>query len=574
MSCSNPLRTLLCALALMLAVSLLSSCGGGGTIQAPERRALPADFATRMAANYSPYRTARNVDELAAETITPAMIRQDLELLSTAGVRLIRIFDSSDKVARQTLEVIRTSGLDMKMVLGIYVVAGNGAHNNAEIERGIRLANEYRDIVVAVSVGNERMVSWSFSRMSTAVMRDYIRRVRDAVVQPVTTDDNWAFFAKAYTYEQDPAPVLDHIDFVAMHTYPLLDSVYAPDLWDWRQASVPPAQRAVAMMDAAIARARFEYDAVRRNLDALGFAGMPIVIGETGWKAPPAALSGRSHPVNQKMYFERLAAWKGAPGGPLNIFWFEGFDEPWKQGDDGWGLFNVNRQARYVVQAHFPASQWESGSYTEADAVYVRSLDVRPAITAERYTLLAERTVAGEARPLLDAWNAWENNTTATVTEVTDDAAPNDGTRSVRITPRPMSWGWGMTLPVTAGQAEDLGTFADGTLNFSVRTTYPGSIEVGFYVGSVSEGSAYDVYITVAPGDFGYANDGTWRQVSIPIAEIRQRVAAADGVALSRLDLGRVTNPLVIADRYARTGKPPGSGVGTPILVDDVHWAR
>ena len=30
-------------------------------------------------------------------------------------------------------------------------------------------------------------------------------------------------------------------------------------------------------------------------------------------------------------------------------FVFEAFDEPWKQSDDKWGLFNVQRQARFVI---------------------------------------------------------------------------------------------------------------------------------------------------------------------------------------------------------------------------------
>lgn len=557
-----------------VAALLLSACGGGGTIDAPERRALSPEFMARKAVNYSPYRTARNESELAAEVITKAMIKQDLDLLVQGGFNLIRVFDSSDKVARQTLEVIRDNGLDIKMQLGIYIVANDGAYNNAEVARGIALANEFKDIVLAVSVGNERMVSWSFGKMSPSTVRDYIVRVKSAITQPVTSDDNWAFWSRAYSYEADPIPVLNVVDFVAMHTYPMLDSVFAPDLWDWRQASVPPAQRAVAMMDAAIERAKFEFASVRTHLESLGFAGMPIVIGETGWKGDAAALIGRAHPVNQKMYFDRLAAWKAAAGGPQNVFWFEGFDEPWKQGDDKWGLFNVNRQARYVVQGLYPASIWEPGTYTPADAVYVVSLEIRPAITAARYTAYADAVTPGEARPVLEWWNAWENGLTAVVNELTGVPGLGDPVHSFEIAPKPMVWGWGVALPLPANTGEDLSAFANGTLNFTVRTTYPGRIEVGFYVGSVTDGSAFDTYISIGSGEFGYANDGTWRQVSIPIDVIRQRVAAAASVPLSRIDLGRVTNPIVIADRYGVTGKASGSNVTNKIEIDAIYWAR
>ena len=563
------------ALLVASAVLLVASCGGGGgTVSAPERRALPADFASRKAVNYSPYRTATSEAGLAAEVITPAMIRQDLTLLAQGGFSLIRLFDSSDKVARQTLQVIRADGLNMKVMLGAYVIPSDGAFNNAEVARAISLANEFRDIVVAVSVGNERMVSWSFGKMSPATIAGYIRTVKAGISQPVTSDDNWALFAQAYGYEQDPAPVLDVVDFVAMHTYPLLDTVFAPNLWDWRQASVAPSARATAMMDAAIERARYEFGAVRANLDKLGFRGMPIVIGETGWKADPASHAGRTHPVNQKMYLDRLAAWKAAANGPLNVFWFEAFDEPWKQGDDKWGLFNKDRQARYAIQSLYPTSVWEPGSYTAADAVYVPSVTVRPAVTASRYTAYADTVTRGEARPLLAPWNAWENNTTATIAESAGNGAPNDTAHRLTVTPQPMSWGWGMALPLPEATVEDLSAFANGALVFSIRTTYPGKIEIGFLAGSGIDGTATDAYIAIGSGEYGYANDGVWREVSIPIAELRQRVAAADGVPLSRLDLGRVGNVFVIADRYARTGKAQSAGVTVPIEIDAIRWTR
>ena len=570
---ASPTRIAGIAASLLLSV-LLFACGGGGTVEPPATRPLPADLAERKAVAYSPFRTAATVDDRAAETITAAMIKQDLDLLLAGDFRLIRLFDSTDQVAKLTLQVIRDHALDMKVMLGIYVQAGDPALTNAEIARGIALANTYDDIVIAVSVGNETMVSWSFNRFDATTMRSHIQTVRDAVRQPVTTDDNWAFFALSGPFEQDPRAVLEVIDFVAMHTYPLLDSVFSPDLWDWRQASVPAARRAEAMMDAAIERAKFEYQAVRNHLDSRGFGALPIVIGETGWKAPTSFHAGRSHPVNQKMYFDRLAAWKAAPGGPLNIFYFEAFDEPWKQGDDGWGLFNVQRQARYVIQDLYPGYPWAPGSYTLADAAYVRSLDVRDPVTAPRYTVYADAVTPGEARPVLEGWNFWENGSTGMAVEVTASAAPGDPTRSIEITPTPQVWGWGATVALPPGTADDLTAFARGTLNFSIRTTYPGRLEVGFYVGSVDEGNTVDVYLPLASGEHGYANDGAWHAVSIPIATIVQHAAAAIGTAAANIDLGRVTNAFVIADRYSVTGKAQGAGVTTKIQLDAIYWAR
>ena len=567
---ANPLPLVRAALALVLS-ALLLACGGGGVIPAPEIRPLPADFTSRKAVAYSPFRTAVDVDDRANETITPAMVKQDLDLLLAGGFKLIRLFDSSDKVAKLTLNVIRDNALDVKVMLGIYVQSGDAAFSNAEIARGITLANDYKDIVIAVSVGNETMVSWSFNRFANNAMRDYIKRVRDAVPQPVTTDDNWAFFAKSGPYEQDPRPVLDVIDFVSMHTYPLLDTVYNPDLWDWKQASVPEATRAAAMMDAALARAKFEYDAVRANLDGQGFTAMPIVIGETGWKAPdsgPLNIVMRTHPVNQKMYFDRLVAWKAAAGsGPKNVFYFEAFDEPWKQGDDGWGLFNVQRQARYVVQESYPQAAWEpvgtsdaDGVYTSTDAVYYTPPVINAAVTENRYLIYTETTTASDYRPTGLVWDPFVK----TYWQPVADHAPGDGVESYEIDPRPETWGWGMLYQSRDNVTANLSNFANGTLNFSIKTSYAQKIEIGISSDTETYGPV-EAYVQLQNGQYGYCNTGAWCTVSIPL-----KVFVASN---PKIDLRLVLSRFVIADRFDVTGNEKKTDL-PKLYLDGVYWSR
>ena len=118
-----------------------------------------------------------------------------------------------------------------------------------------------------------------------------------------------------------------------MHSYPILTT----NQWDWEQQAVPEANRAAAMMDAAVQRVRDSYDAVRKHVDGQGQFNMPIVVGETGWKAVATsdALTYLAHPANQKMYYDRLVALsdsaRAGGDGPVAIFYFEAFDEPWKQ---------------------------------------------------------------------------------------------------------------------------------------------------------------------------------------------------------------------------------------------------
>ena len=562
-------RSLLLRLALAAPFAFaLAACGGGGTVPSGgvALRALPADYATRHAAAYSPFRSS-NRD---TETVTSAEVLQDLQLLVQGNIKLIRLFDSSDNVARLTLQVIRDNHLDIKVHLGAYVIAGNDAFNQAEIARAMTLANTFNDIVEAVSVGNETMVSWSFNKFTPPQIAAFLTTVRAGITQPVTTDDNWAFWASA------PAELLKTVDFVSLHTYSLLDTVSDPTSWDWQQTGVAASQRASAMMDASIAKAKQDVAAAQAYLDGIGYTALPMVIGETGWKAvPTGGETQRAHPVNQKMYFDRLSAWHTSAGGPVNIVWFEAFDEPWKGGDDGWGLFDVARKARYVVQSLYPQSIWEAGTYTDANALYFIPTVAAAPVTANRYTLYAELATSGEALPSHPlTWNAWQNGSTAVATEVSGGA---EGSKSLQVTPTPLSWGWGMTVDFVS-TSENLSNFtATGTLNFSIKTTYPGKIEVGFLTGTASATSLYDVYIPIASGDYGYVNDGAWYDVHIPIGAITPHGAMAFGMTdptKAKLDLSTVTNPFVINDTYGVTGKADSSNVTTPILIDGIYWAK
>lgn len=563
--------------AVLISSTLWGCGGGGGTIPSSTMtvRALPASFTSAQAVAYSPYRTS-NRD---SETITKDMIAQDLVLLGKAGIGLIRLFDSSDAVAKKVLEVITEQNLTMKVMLGLWMSSGDSAEtgNQQEIARGIALANAYKAQVLAVSVGNETLVSWSGQRQTASNLLRYIQQVRNAVTQPVTTDDNWAVLAQEST-EQDARNLLASVDFVAMHTYPLLDTIHSPRLWDWQQQAVPEADRAVAMMDAAIARAKFEFSAVKSKLTALGLTQTPIVIGETGWKAVPSGNEvQRASPINQKMYWERLKTWKASGTGPANIVYFAGFDEPWKGSDDKWGLFNVARQARCAVQGLSNDFVAETGSCAAADAARYVAVSSNTRITANRYTVYADTVTNGEAKPAVTpVLNAWESGTTATATGSNNDADANDGPNSWQITPRPLVWGWGMTFAID-NSPDDLSNFDTGTgrLNFSIKTTYPGKIEVGFLTGTAADSSLYDVYLSISPGQYGYANDGQWREVSIPIAAIKAAGAKAYGMensVASVFDLSKVTNPFVIADRYAKTSNSPG--VTTTLKVDAIYWSK
>ena len=370
----NPLAFALASVLMLLMAmgcELFAPPPSGGGATTFTLRPLPASFLSRKAVSYSGYRTGQSP----ATAVYPsaAQIDEDLQLLVDGGFGLIRLFDSSDLFAKIVLqELAAHPEWDLKVQLGAYInppSATNDALNAAELVRVVALAKAYPSIVLAVSVGNETMVNWSFVPVPALTMKEFIKTVRDQITQPVTTDDNWAFFAN-YGGEYTTDAILANVDYVSIHSYPMMDVPYADDpagnaYWDWRQRAAADAVRAAAMMDASVAKLQKDYAAVKSYLAAQGYANRPIVVGETGWKA--AQTSGEiylAHPMNQKMYYERLNAW--TVDAPAKIFWFEAFDEPWKAGDDGWGLFDVNRKARFVIRDLFTSANRLSATYTEA----------------------------------------------------------------------------------------------------------------------------------------------------------------------------------------------------------------
>ncbi|HEY2515997.1 MAG TPA: glycosyl hydrolase family 17 protein [Polyangiaceae bacterium] len=349
---------------------------------APGQRAIPPDVLSRQAIGYSGYRDGQSPDTQTYPT--EAQVKEDLQILIRGGWTFLRLFDCSP-FAASVLKVIRDNGFDVKVMSGIWIAgdkANHDAENQAQIDQCTALYATYGDIVVAVSVGNETLDSWSSVLVKPAELAGYIQEVRGRVTQPVTTDDSYLPF----TLGQDGATsyanvvlVAKVVDFLSLHVYAFVDAAY--DSWDWQQLSVPAGHaRAVAMMGAALDYTKASLDQVRAAMTMHGLS-LPIVIGEAGWKTSATDLTDdatevyRAHPVNQKLFYDAFADWVyGASkdaSSPIAAFTFEAFDEPWKTTDDGWGLFDVNRQARYVMWSTFPDLKPAGApAYSDNDAVY------------------------------------------------------------------------------------------------------------------------------------------------------------------------------------------------------------
>jgi len=337
-----------------------SGGGTGGGAYSLAQRTLPAAYTNAKAINYSPYRAAGP----GSEVPTDGQILQDLQLLNDAGFTLLRLF-GADAVSTAILRVAQANQAtlpNLRFQLGIYLFGLSVAEqatcttaaNTTQIQTGISLAGTYSN-VVAVSVGNE--TSFFAAYMPVNCLKSYITTVKQNVAQPVTADDDYTFYAGQSGGTEIPDTVLPLLDFVSIHTYPF--SNYGR--WDYQQLGVAAGDaRAAAMMNAALAQAQASYSQVATYIYAHGApAGLPITVGETGWKArvtnPANPLEGTvavpvaAAPINAKYYYDLMNTWQAGGAGPKTIFYFEAFDEAWKNTDDGWGLWDASRAPRYAL---------------------------------------------------------------------------------------------------------------------------------------------------------------------------------------------------------------------------------
>ena len=273
-----------------------------------------------MAISYSGFRLGQHPDRgEGAKNPSDAEILEDLQIMAAHDLRLIRMYDAQENT-RRTLEIIRQHDLPIRVLLGAWLKAeisnhegcpwlnepipdeelvANALDNADELRRLIQLANEFSDIVVAVNVGNEALVDWNDHMVSVDKVIAYIRQVKAAIGQPVTTADNYEWWIR------DGAVVAAEVDYIGVHTYPV-----------WESKSI----------DEGLSYTIENIEAVRTALP-----DKPIAILEAGWATTSTEFAERANEADQARYFRELSDWALATN--TTVFFFEAFDEPWK-GDE------------------------------------------------------------------------------------------------------------------------------------------------------------------------------------------------------------------------------------------------
>jgi len=365
----------------LVAISL-SSCNPRGNVSTGKSAAEILGNPDYLAISYGGYR-----NDTREEGPSLTELKEDMLILSAMGVRIIRTYNATHfPQALNILKAIRElkeddPAFEMYVMIGAWMdcegawtetinhEAEDEENNATEIAAAVEMANTYPDIVKIIAVGNEAMVHWagSYFVRPGVILKwvTYLQLLKEEGGLPVetwiTSSDNFASWGggDAAYYHEDLTGLMRAVDYISMHTYPFHDTHYNPAYW-----TVPNEEKElsdVEKIEAAMLRAKdkaiSQYDAVSSYMASLGI-NKPIHIGETGWATKDASMftpegSGAADEYKQKLYYEHMREWTREAG--LSCFYFEAFDERWKDDKDPlrsenhFGLINLQGEAKFAL---------------------------------------------------------------------------------------------------------------------------------------------------------------------------------------------------------------------------------
>lgn len=339
-----------------------------------------------QAISYSGYRHATR-----DSVPTIEQIKEDLLLLSALNIKLIRTYDTQSPQTWNILHAIdqlkkEKENFEMYVMLGAWIDCLHARTDSAvhhledaeanakEINLAIEMTQTYPDIVKVIAVGNEAMVHWATSYFVTPnIILNWVNHLQNlkqvgALPQDlwITSSDNFASWGGGSTdyHNPDLEALIKAVDFVSLHTYPFHDTHYNPTFWQHPDQHAPqtnnPDLLIVYCQEAiqkSVLYAQSQYEATANYVHAIDKT-KPIHIGETGWASSDAHLYGNqgskaADEIKEALYYRAMRQWTNRKG--ITCFYFEAFDEPWKDAmhplnsENHFGLFTVEGKAKYVL---------------------------------------------------------------------------------------------------------------------------------------------------------------------------------------------------------------------------------
>ena len=587
------MRSIVSWMSFVVIALLLSSCDSS---QSPKERISsppPENIfgnPTYRAISYGGYRGLTRDNAPTLEQVI-----EDMQILSAMGIKLLRTYNTSQyPLATLVLDAISTlkqrdPNFEMYVMLGAWIEArnawaegvwdaennrwvggtvpdhtlGNVENNTQEIAAAVSLANAHPDIVKAIAVGNEAMVQWAVQYfVYPPVILKWVNHLQGLKAKGelvpniwITSSDNYESWGGGNpVYQSDDLVALMHaVDFISVHTYPFHDSFYNSQFWGVLADEESLDQRAMtaAVMRRAIDYAKSQYHAVVNYAATLGI-DKPIHIGETGW----ATTDGTAYGVNgskaadeykQKLFHEYLRAWTDDAG--ISLFYFEAFDERWKQAADPagsenhFGLVGLDNTLKFALWDAADAGAFDG--LTRDGKPLVKSFEgdenalLASALLPPFKSQMAIRRIenSNAARQpgevvtdqhyvvIHQSLSPDENNKT-TYPSAALKLIPWEGTANIellgdnviRVQPRGGDW-WGASLELDADRGEDLSQFASGTLHFDIKGSASALLSIGFQTGSYLRGDQVNNFAAFGPGTAHEIN-ASWTSVELSMAKI------------------------------------------------------
>jgi len=334
-----------------------------------------------LAMSYGGYRYADHSIEPTLEEL-----KDDMKILHAMGIRIVRTYKVHLPQAENLLQAIselkaNDPSFEMYVMLGAWIDCKNAwtdqepihneesEANKPQMEKAVALANQYPDIVKVIAVGNEAMVKWAASYyVEPWVILKWVNYLQDLKKEGrlsqdvwVTSSDNfasWGGGGEEYHVE-DLNNLIKAVDFLSVHTYPMHDTHYQPEFWlnqDGLEGKTDMEKIEISMLRAK-EYAITQTANVKKYMESLG-VNKPIHIGETGWASFSSGHYGTTgskacDEYKEALYYQHMRDWTNGAG--MSCFYFEGFDEPWKGGENSgnsekhFGLFKVDGKAKYAL---------------------------------------------------------------------------------------------------------------------------------------------------------------------------------------------------------------------------------
>jgi exo-beta-1,3-glucanase (GH17 family) len=317
---------------------------------------------------------------------TLAELKEDLKILNAIGIKILRTYNVQLPHARNVVKAIselkkEDVNFEMYVMLGAWIDCKNAwtdkvpnhevesEQNRREIERAVALANKYPDIIKIISVGNEAMVKWAASYfVQPDIILKWVNHLQDLKKFNklskdlwITSSDNFASWGGggAEYHEENLEKLIKAVDYISVHTYPMHDTHYNPVFWGVLEfeSALSKEEKINAAMIRAKNYAKTQYNSVQNYVKSLG-VDKPIHIGETGWASASNDLYGVSgskatDEYKEGLYYQLMREWTNEAG--VSCFYFEAFDEAWKDAnnpegsENHFGLFDINGQVKYAL---------------------------------------------------------------------------------------------------------------------------------------------------------------------------------------------------------------------------------